>query len=84
MTAPTDGESVADRDTVALPWGKEMLIQEVVYDTGLRLLRLRIREGRRFTVVDLDARAIARLRALTDGWTDVAEGEAEALDVDGG
>ena len=59
-----------------------MLVQEVVYDTGLRLLRLRIREGRRFTIVDLDARAIARLRAVTEDWTDAAE--VDALDVDGG
>lgn len=83
MTAPTDQETVTEREAVALPWGKEMVVQEVAYDSGLKLLRLRIREGRRFTIVDLDARAIARLRALTDDWTDAVE-MVDGVERDGG
>lgn len=83
MTAPTEQETVTERETIALPWGKEMVVQEVAFDSGLKLLRLRIREGKRFTIVDLDGRAIARLRALTEGWSDAAEA-ADALDQDGG
>ncbi|HYG85553.1 MAG TPA: hypothetical protein VD978_04775 [Azospirillum sp.] len=72
MIEPAPQETVTDLATLALPWGKEMRVQQVVYDGGLRLLRLRIREGRRFTVLDLDARAVDRLRTLTEGWTNVA------------
>lgn len=83
MTAPTDQETVTEREAIALPWGKEMVVQEVAFDSGLKLLRLRIREGKRFTIVDLDARAIARLRALTEDWTDEVA-TADAMDQDGG
>jgi hypothetical protein len=83
MTAPTDQETVTEREAIALPWGKEMVVQEVAFDSGLKLLRLRIREGKRFTIVDLDARAITRLRALTEDWSDAVE-PVDALDQDGG
>ncbi|HYA65099.1 MAG TPA: hypothetical protein VEE84_00310 [Burkholderiaceae bacterium] len=39
-----------------VPWGRqEIELQEVVFDTGgAPLLRVRIREGRRFTIFDID------------------------------
>ena len=37
------------------PWGRELVVQTLVYDSGMRLARLRIREGHRFTMLDLDA-----------------------------
>lgn len=36
------------------PYGKEIEFQQVSYDNGFNMLRLRIREGKRFTMVDLD------------------------------
>lgn len=36
------------------PYGKEVELQQVQYDNGFALLRLRIREGKRFTTMDLD------------------------------
>ncbi len=54
---------------LALPWGKELDMQEVAYDSGLRMVRLRFREGRhRFTVIDLDADTAARLGDLLSSW----------------
>jgi len=40
-----------------VPWGRqEIELQEVVFDAGgAPLLRVRIREGRRFTIFDIDA-----------------------------
>lgn len=46
---------VAEIGRADAPWSKEVLVQCVEYASGLRLARLRIREGRRFTVLDLDA-----------------------------
>lgn len=37
------------------PWGKELVAQTLHFESGLRIVRLRIREGRRFTVLDVDA-----------------------------
>ncbi|TXG81339.1 MAG: hypothetical protein E6R14_07935 [Thermomicrobiales bacterium] len=40
-----------------VPWGGQQIeLQEVVFDGGgAPLLRVRIREGRRFTIFDIDA-----------------------------
>ena len=46
------------------PWGKELVVQALSYESGMRLARVRIREGRRFTVLDLDA--------TTATWLDAA------------
>ena len=54
---------------LAAPWGKEIELQELAYDNGFAFLRLRIREGRRFTDLDLDATTALGLTAALDGWT---------------
>lgn len=53
---------------LAAPWGKEIDLQELAYDNGFAFLRLRIREGRRFTDLDLDPATAARLTAAIDRW----------------
>ena len=37
-----------------LPFGRTVKLQDVVHDGGLRMLRMTYREGRRFTIIDLD------------------------------
>ena len=44
---------VTDRDAFEAPWGRVVRLQEVEYEGGLTLLRIRIREGRRFTDLEL-------------------------------
>lgn len=61
-------ETVTAVAKLALPWGKEVDVQHVAYESGLRMLRLRIREGRRFTIIDLDADAAGRLGGLAAAW----------------
>lgn len=53
---------------LAAPWGKEIDLQELAYDNGFAFLRLRIREGRRFTDLDLDSATAAQLTAAIDRW----------------
>ncbi len=48
------------------PWGKELVVQTVHFDSGLALARLRIREGRRFTLIDLDRATADWLAAALD------------------
>ncbi len=45
------------------PWGRELVVQALAYDSGMRLARLRIREGHRFTMLDLDAATVEWLAA---------------------
>jgi len=46
-----------------LPWNKNISVQEISYEGGMTMLRLRIREGRRFTDLELlpeNAEALAK------------------------
>ena len=47
-------ESVETLDVFAAPWGREVMLQNVTHESGMALLRVRIRENRRFTILDLD------------------------------
>ncbi len=61
-------ETVTPLADMALPWGKELTVQDVVFEGGLKVLRLRFREGRRFTIVDLDAASAEALSKQLAGW----------------
>ena len=36
------------------PYGREITLENVAYENGMRVLRIHIREGNRFTVMDID------------------------------
>lgn len=59
----TGEAEVTNLGQMAAPWGKELLVQSLRYRSGLRLARLRIREGSRFTVLDVDAPTASWLAA---------------------
>lgn len=56
-----------------VPWGRqEIELQEVVFDSGgVPLLRVRIREGRRFTIFDIDAATAQSWGTAMQGWAAV-------------
>ncbi|MGO8954790.1 MAG: DUF6967 family protein [Rhodomicrobium sp.] len=48
-------EEVKERlETLSAPFGREVRLDEVRFESGMRLLRVTIREGRRITVLDVD------------------------------
>lgn len=51
MSEPT----VTDLVRIEAPYTRNVLLQQVAHDSGMVLLRVRIREGRRFTILDIDA-----------------------------
>lgn len=57
----TGDAEVTHLGRIDAPWGKEIVAQALAYPSGLRMARLRIREGRRFTVLDVDAPTAAWL-----------------------
>lgn len=65
-----------DLDTFDAPWGKKIVIQKVEYEGGLMMLRVRIREGSRFTLLDLDAESAKRLGQGLLAWADAAGAKA--------
>jgi hypothetical protein len=63
-------------ETIAAPFGREVRLDEVTFESGMRLLRITIREGRRFTVVDLDAASAAQWARTMAEWSDREGGGA--------
>ncbi len=54
--------------TIAAPYGRTVTLEDVEHESGLRMLRIRIREGRRFTVVDIDADTAVHWSAAMREW----------------
>jgi hypothetical protein len=50
--------------TLEAPYRREIWLDEVLFESGMRLLRITIKEGRRFTQLDLDA-------ATADRWSQI-------------
>jgi len=64
-------ESVVTRlDKFSAPYGKEVKLENVVYENGMRVLRIHIREGNRFTVMDIDENTATNWGAAMTGWAD--------------
>lgn len=62
------GETVTRLDKFEAPYGREIELQDVLYESGLRLMRVRIREGRRFTILDLDGETASQLGSAMERW----------------
>ena len=62
------GETVTRLERFQAPYGREVELQEVLYESGMKLLRLRIREGKRFTIMDLDPETAARWARVMGDW----------------
>ena len=63
---------LGDLDAFEAPWGKNVVIQKVEYEGGLVMLRVRIKEGSRFTLLDLDPESAKRLAKTLNAWADTA------------
>ena len=55
-------------DRFQAPFGKQVELLEVTLEDGVRLLQVRIREGSRFTILDLDPVTASRWAAGMDAW----------------
>ncbi len=64
--------SVTELETIEAPWNKQVFVQEVEYEGGFKMLRLRIKEGKRFTDLELDGATAAKLAGILASWSDNA------------
>lgn len=55
------------------PYGKEVKLENVAYENGMRVLRIHIREGNRFTVMDIDENTASGWGAAMTGWAAQAQ-----------
>ena len=64
-------EVVAEIGAFEAPWGKKVVVREIEYEGGMRMLQLRIQEGTRFTQLDLEAVTASRLANDLLAWAKV-------------
>ncbi|GAB4361328.1 MAG: hypothetical protein Kow006_32040 [Gammaproteobacteria bacterium] len=62
--------TVTSIDEFPAPFNKQIKLEEVVYDNDFKLLRIRIREGKRFTTMELDADTARKWGGLMLEWAE--------------
>lgn len=63
--------------TVEAPYRRAVWLDDVRFESGMRLLRVTIKEGHRFTQLDLDAATAALWGQAMLDWARIAEGQSE-------
>ncbi|MBL6946609.1 MAG: hypothetical protein ISR47_08220 [Rhodospirillales bacterium] len=61
---------VTEIDEVEAPWGRNVKVEEIEFDGGAVMLRVRIREGRRFTDLEMTREVAARIGATLVSWAE--------------
>ena len=61
-------ETVLTLTNIDAPYGRKIMLESVDHESGLRLLRIRIREGSRFTVLDIDEDTAQRWATVMSAW----------------
>ena len=59
----SEGETFRDIAALDLPYSRKALVREVRFDSGMKMTRLILREGKRITQVDLDGETARNLAA---------------------
>ena len=59
---------VTGLDKFSAPYGKEVTLESVTYENGMRVLRVHIREGNRFTVMDIDESTASHWATAMTDW----------------
>lgn len=64
--------TVTRLDKFTAPYGKEVTLENVAYENGMRVLRVHIREGNRHTVMDIDDNTASKWGAAMIKWANQA------------
>jgi hypothetical protein len=63
-------ESVHRLCEIEAPFGRKIMLLDVLHESGLNMLRVRIREGQRFTILDIDRDTALRLGEEMRAWVE--------------
>ena len=61
-------EVVKELDKIDAPYGRKIVLESVEHASGMSMLRIRIREGGRFTVLEIDEETARRWSAAMTSW----------------
>jgi len=66
-------EVVTRLEKFIAPYGKEVTLENVAYENGMKVLRVHIREGNRHTVMDIDDNTAATWGAAMLKWANQSQ-----------
>ena len=61
-------EIITDVATFEFPFNKHVTLKNIAHDNGLNMLRITLRENRRFTIFELDPANAAAFGAQLQDW----------------
>lgn len=61
-------EKVSEIKAIPAPFSKQLNLQKVEYENGFQMMRIRIKEGKRFTMIDLDVNTATELSESINEW----------------
>lgn len=74
----SEGGEATDIARLDAPYRREVVFQDVVHESGMRMLRIQIREGRRFTILDIDKPTAQAWADILNAWAqDNGHGDGE-------
>ena len=63
-------EITAELAKIEAPFGQEITLQDVAHESGLQMMRIRIKEGSRFTIIDIDRDTAKTWGEILHNWVD--------------
>ena len=63
-------EVITDIAELELPYGRRATLKNVEFEGGMKMLRVTLREGRRFTIFDLDSDCAREFGNQLSNWAD--------------
>ena len=66
-------ETTTPLDKFDAPYNREIRLHDVEFESGMHLLRVTIKEGRRITILDIDAKTAEHWARAMRAWSDVVE-----------
>lgn len=61
--------TITELEKFTAPYGRDIKLENVAYENGARVLRIHIREGNRFTVMDIDDNTASNWGAAMLRWS---------------
>jgi len=50
------------------PFGQEVTLHDIMHESGLQMIRIRIKEGSRFTIFDIDQKTALNWGKVFENW----------------
>jgi len=61
-------ETIKELAKIQAPFGQEITLQDIVHESGLQMIRVRVKEGSRFTILDIDSDTAEKWGGVFNEW----------------